>query len=278
MKIRTILALLLLVIGLGAAAYWYINSDEQPVVVDVEEVSYDEINGEDEVTEDEEEPTVEEDPEVIEDPVPSEETPDVTDPAEGEGEGDIPGQFNLAVPFTSQAPHSNWELPYQEACEEASVYMVAEYFNGTPSGKIDPNKADADLLELIAFEDDFLGFHLDTTAAETVSFMDAFYGLSGRVVENPTVQDIKKEIAAGRPVIIPAAGRRLGNPNFSGAGPLYHMFVIKGYTATQFITNDPGTRNGENFVYNIDVVMNAIGDWNNGDPENGAKRVIFVNP
>src|SRR3989344_7954888 len=26
-------------------------------------------------------------------------------------------EVNLAVPFTSQAPTGNWDLPYQEACE-----------------------------------------------------------------------------------------------------------------------------------------------------------------
>ena len=77
---------------------------------------------------------------------------------------------------------------------------------------------------------------------------------------------------------MPAAGRELGNPNFTGEGPLYHMYVIRGYTADTFITNDPGTRNGENYIYAIDVVMNSIGDWNNGDPTNGAKRIFYIEP
>ena len=188
----------------------------------------------------------------------------------------IPVQMNLAVPFTSQAPHSNWSLPYQEACEEASAYMVAEYFNGTPEGQIDADEADAAILEVVAFQEDFWGYYLDTTAAETSQFIDLFYGYGAIVVENPTVEQIKQEIAEGRPVIVPAAGQQLGNPNFTGDGPLYHMLVIKGYTADSFITNDPGTRNGENFVYEIDVIMDAIGDWNNGNPANGEKVVIFV--
>ena len=36
---------------------------------------------------------------------------------------DLPEEINLPVPFTPQAPHANWELPYQEACEEAAVLM-----------------------------------------------------------------------------------------------------------------------------------------------------------
>lgn len=193
-------------------------------------------------------------------------------------EGQIPTEINLAVPFTSQAPHANWALPYQEACEEASAYMVSEYFKGTAEGVIDPDVADAAILEVVDFQTDFLGHYLDTTAAETVQFIDMFYGIGARVIENPTVEQIKTELAEGRPVILPAAGRELGNPNFVGEGPLYHMLVIKGYTANTFITNDPGTRNGENYVYEIDVLMNAMGDWNGGDPATGASRVIFLTP
>lgn len=190
---------------------------------------------------------------------------------------DTKNQINLAVPFTTQAPHANWALPYGEACEEASAYMVAEYYKGTV-GKIDADKADKDILELIEFEKDLLGVWLDTTAQETAQLIDMYFGLQARVVENPTVEELKAELAAGRPIILPAAGRKLGNPNFSGEGPLYHMLVIKGYTETSFITNDPGTRNGQNYEYKISVIMEAMGDWNDGDPGNGAKRVIFVQP
>lgn len=188
----------------------------------------------------------------------------------------IPEQYNLAVPFTSQAPHSNWSLPYQEACEEASIYMVSEYYKGTSSGVINKDTADTNILELVAFEKDFLGGYLDTTAGETSRLIDSFYGYGATVVENPSAQQIKEEIAAGRPVIVPSAGQLLGNPNFVGQGPLYHMFVIKGYTADKFITNDPGTRHGESYIYNISTIMNAMHDWNNGDPVNGLKQVIFT--
>ena len=47
----------------------------------------------------------------------------------------------------------------------------------------------------------------------------------------------------GVPVLLPAAGRLLRNPYFSGQGPLYHMLVVKGYTRDgKIITDDPGTR------------------------------------
>ncbi|MCR4311668.1 MAG: C39 family peptidase, partial [Candidatus Uhrbacteria bacterium] len=98
------------------------------------------------------------------------------------------------------------------------------------------------------------------------------------VINNPTVAELKALIDAGKPVIIPAAGRELGNPFFSGEGPVYHMLVLRGYTEDTFITNDPGTRHGKNYSYDINVFMDAIGDWEGHDPANGAKRVIVLTP
>jgi len=44
----------------------------------------------------------------------------------------------------------------------------------------------------------------------------------------------------------------------------------------KFITNDPGTKRGENFAYKYQDLMNAIHDWNNGDVKNGRPVVLVV--
>ena len=265
-------------------------------VVDVAEVTYQEAEEQAEaeedvlMEEDDDAPeTVEEDADVAEEALPEAQDIDdeeeleevLDDDEEGEGQeapSNLPGAYNLAVPFTPQAPHANWDLPYQEACEEASALMVAWYFEGRPAELVDPDEADEALLWLVEFQLDMFGDYLDTTAEQTRQMLDGYFNLQARVVDDPTVEQIKEEIAAGRPVILPAAGRQLGNPYFSGEGPLYHMLVIKGYTENQFIVNDPGTKRGQNYAYDIDVIMNAMGDWNDGDPANGEKRVIFVSP
>lgn len=195
-----------------------------------------------------------------------------------EPDSEIPNQINLAVPFTSQAPHANWELPYQEACEEVSVYMVWLYFEGYASGVIEADLADEAILDLVDYQNTTIGDYLDTTAQQTADFAQAFYGMNTIVVQNPTVEEIKEQLAQGYPVIVPTAGQELGNPFFSGEGPPYHMLVLRGYTQTQWIANDPGTRRGEAYLYDIDVIMNAMGDWNDGDPASGEKVVIFTNP
>ena len=190
---------------------------------------------------------------------------------------ELPASVNLAVPFTPQAPHANWELPYQEACEEASVFMVQAYYDGKLHGAIEAEVADEGILKLVEFQNVLFGDYKDTTAEQTATFAEQFYLFpSVEVVENPTVEDIKEHLADGRPVIVPAAGRQLGNPYFTAPGPLYHMLVIRGYTVDGFITNDPGTRQGEEYVYQFETIMNSMHDWNGGDVENGGKRIIIV--
>ena len=189
-----------------------------------------------------------------------------------------PATFNLAVPFTSQAPFAVWDEMHGEACEEASIYMIAEFYKGTV-GKIDPTVADAELYRLVAIENETFGYFEDTTAAETARLAKIAYGFSRvDLIENPTADQIKALIASGHPVIVPAAGRQLNNPNFTGDGPPYHMIVLRGYTETQFISNDPGTRRGEEYVYSVETIMTAMHDWNGGDVENGKKVVLVMYP
>lgn len=187
----------------------------------------------------------------------------------------IPESVNLAVPFTPQAPHANWDLPYQEACEEASLLMVARYKNSeTISSSEDANK---EIGQLVDFENGFFGDYKHTTAEQTAEIAREYYGFKNtEVIYDFTVLDIKKELSRGNPVIVPAAGRQLPNPYFRTPGPLYHMLVIRGYTKDKFITNDPGTKRGEEFVYKYEDLLNAVHDWNGGEVEGGQKVMIVV--
>jgi len=186
----------------------------------------------------------------------------------------LPAEINLKVPFTPQAPHANWELPYGEACEEASALMVHYFFEKKTFTK---ESADKEIKKLVDFQNKKYGFYKDSTADETARFIKDHWKYKKVRVIPASIDAIKQELAAGRPVIIPAAGRLLGNPNFRRPGPLYHMLVVKGYTKDgKFITNDPGTRNGANYVYDQKVLMNAIHDWNGGDVNKGKKVIIVV--
>lgn len=188
-----------------------------------------------------------------------------------------PAEMNLKVPFTPQAPHANWQAPYQEFCEEAAVFMAASYLQNEAIPSAD--FADQKMLAIKAFEEDRFGYYVDTTAAETAVILREYYDIKEvKLLENPTAEDLRASVAAGKLVIVPAAGRLLGNPYFTPPGPLYHMLVIKGYTADgRLIVNDPGTRRGADYVYDAAVIMNAMHDWRtDGNIELGRKVVIVV--
>ncbi|OGL66762.1 hypothetical protein A2856_03285 [Candidatus Uhrbacteria bacterium RIFCSPHIGHO2_01_FULL_63_20] len=192
---------------------------------------------------------------------------------------ELPSAFNLAVPFTPQAPFANWDEVHEETCEEASVYMVERFYGGQPSGLIDARDAEKALLSLVETQRRLFGFFEDTTARQTGLFAKEAYGVSSTVIEDPSAEDLKRLILSGRPVLVPAAGRELHNPFFTGEGPLYHMIVLRGWTEEGFIVNDPGTRRGEGYVYGEATIMEAMDDW---DPAtaglSGAKRVLVIEP
>tara|TARA_Y100000310_G_scaffold323676_1_gene384434 strand:- start:952 stop:1611 length:660 start_codon:yes stop_codon:yes gene_type:complete len=197
-------------------------------------------------------------------------TADVTN----EGSG-LPRKASLSVPFTVQAPHANWDAPYQEACEEAALLMVHSFLS---ESELTSQRANEQLLDLIEWETK-KGYSEDVTLQELADIAEFFYGYTSQIIEDPSLRGIQEQIAQGNPVIVPAAGRMLGNPYFSGEGPWYHMLVITGYDGRRFITNDPGTKRGEGYRYKHDVLLDAIHDWTRVKEEisEGERRVLILN-
>lgn len=189
---------------------------------------------------------------------------------------EIKDKVYLDVPFSSQAPDANWDQPYQDACEEIAVIMVNAFWQGE---KLTRESANKKILDIVDFQNKTYGDYKDTNAEETAQLIRDYYGYKKVEVKyDITIDDIKRELSAGRPVIVPAYGRGLGNPNYTSPGPVYHNLVVKGYDASNIITNDGGTRNGLDYKYSYDVFYNAIHDWNEGDVDNGRKAMIVVNP
>lgn len=188
----------------------------------------------------------------------------------------IPDEIFIKVPFTSQAPFANWDQYHEEACEEASVIMLKYYLDGKTLNK---NIAEKEIQAMIKFEIKKYGDYKDTNAQETAKLAADFYGIKNlKVIYDFKVEEIKKYLAKNKPIIVPAAGRALGNPNFTPPGPRYHNLVLIGYDGDTIITNDPGTRKGEGYRYNINILYNAIHDFP-GKPENigkGRKAMIVL--
>lgn len=175
------------------------------------------------------------------------------------------GAVNLAVPFFSQAPRGDWSEPWQNACEESSVILVGAYWTNE---ELTTDTMAQHILDAVAWENQHFGYYQETTAAQTAQMLRALYGFSDvRVQYDVGIEDIVRNVRAGRPVIVPLAGQLLGNPYYVQPGPLYHMLVVKGVTESgDIITNDVGTRHGKNYVYKADVFLNAMHDA----PQGGA--------
>lgn len=133
----------------------------------------------------------------------------------------IPDEFNLDMQFYSQAPYANWDLPYQEACEEASLLLAMNYIRGLKVLKDEFNK---ELLEIVEFEKEHFGDYLHTNVEETGEIIEVFYNHPEiSILQDPTVEDIKAQIAQGYPVLVPLAGQLIGNPFYAPPGPVYHF-------------------------------------------------------
>lgn len=190
------------------------------------------------------------------------------------------GKVSLAVPFAPQAPFAVWDPLHEEACEEMSLLMVKHFYEKT---SLPLQTAENEVQELIAWETD-QGYGYDVTVAQLGAVAEKHFGLNAEVISDVTEESLIKLLDQGLPIIVPAAGRTLGNPYFSGEGPWYHMLVVVGYRTdsfgTTFITNDPGTKRGEGYPYRSSVLLNAIHDWTGvkEDIESGPRKVLIVRP
>ena len=94
------------------------------------------------------------------------------------------------------------------------------------------------------------------------------------IVYDPTVDDLKEELAENRPIIVPVYAPELGNI----PGVDYHVLVLVGYDdeTQEFIVNDPAKTDGQGVHYAYDVFMEAIHDLNSEDYDAGKKAVLFT--
>jgi len=191
--------------------------------------------------------------------------------------GSLPDQANIDVPFTTQSPYATWTPQDEESCEEASILMVDAYYRGVQA--ITKDDAVKSLNAIVAYEMKAFGYFKDTSATTTAALVKGFYGYPDVRIVPYNVDQMKRAVVNGYPVILPTAGKLLNNPNFHNGGPPYHMVVVKGYMSDgTIVTNDPGTRNGKDYLYSQATLDAAVHDWNNGDVTHGAQLMIIVLP
>lgn len=185
----------------------------------------------------------------------------------------LPPKADVNVPFTSQAPTGDWSQPWQDACEETSIYMVSSFYQNDP---ITRDKAVKQIQEIFKTKNSEIKVSKDESI-ETIAKLIGLLNLpwSATPVYDPTAEALKAELAAGRPVIVPVYGPLLHNPYYTAD---YHVLVLTGYDDTKgvFIVNDPGTSHGDGLTFPYATFMNAIHDLDPADQKAGKKAVLFT--
>lgn len=186
----------------------------------------------------------------------------------------------LPVPFTVQAPQKEWkDSRFQDACEEASVIMAVKWARGEKISNDEKGRQAIhdEIVKMAAYQlKKYKNYH-DTSAADTgTRLLSSYFNYTNwEVKKNITIKEMISYLEKGKIVIVPTDGRLLKNPYFTAPGPERHMLVIKGYNykTKRFITNDPGTKKGENYEYPEKVLYSAIVDYPTGYHE----KILKIN-
>jgi hypothetical protein len=163
------------------------------------------------------------------------------------------------VPFTSQAPFENWgNSIYEEWCEEASVLMAIYWERGI---QITDAIASEEIREISDFEEGLFWVFHDTSLFDTAKVMEKYFSFTKYTIkEDIQKSDIIQSLKDNRILLVPVYGRDLHNIHYTPPWPIPHMLVIVWYDpgTMEFITNDPGTKHGERYRYDEDILFDAI--------------------
>jgi len=192
----------------------------------------------------------------------------------------LPNKHLIKTSFVPQAPEKNWDQPWQDACEEAALLTVHYYYQQLSP---DNETIKDDILKMIVFENQQL-FKYDMNLQEMELVSQKYLGYSTKIINNPTISDIKEFIAKDIPVVIPASGKILyqENKHFKQQGPYYHNLTILGYDDNQqkFIVHDVGTQFGAYFKYSYSLLLESIHDFPfsrvKQDISTGDKKVLIL--
>lgn len=188
-----------------------------------------------------------------------------------------PDRILLQVPYTTQAPLGNW-AQHQESCEAATLTMVFSYWHNDKSVVIDPHVADASIAQI-----DGMKVQLDLTDQLLGQLALNHFGYSYRILPN-TVDTIREQLSAGRPLIAEVRTHGLGNPNYPGYRYHYeqtgwsvpHFVVIIGYDSTGVWLNDAGISRGRGYHITYAQLAHAIDDLDQHHPNLAQGQVLLL--
>lgn len=176
----------------------------------------------------------------------------------------LPPSVFIKVPYTSQFPFNQFGMtdPHENYCEAAALLMVSDYFKGDGRDRIPPAEADSGMGGIVSTERrDFPGV-MDLPLTSVGAVGTKLFSLQPTVVP-VDLEQIERNLAAGRPVIVPVMTHGAGGAKiapFYGSDNVYHVIVITGYDAAKGLlyTNDAGFIQGQNYAYTWATLSSAI--------------------
>lgn len=163
----------------------------------------------------------------------------------------------LNCQFYSQAPTWNWNQPYQDYCEEASIIL---WLNCLEWKNVWLNEYLSQLDGLWAYEQKNW-YEKDVSMEEIKKILLKKYWKESKIIKNPTFDKIKKILDKWHLMIVWVAGQQLWNPYYSWDGPIYHVVLVVGYDWNNIITHDVWISKWENYRYDNKHFINSIHNW-----------------
>jgi len=187
---------------------------------------------------------------------------------------------NLQIPYINEAPENQWVGSWKNACEEAVITMMEQYYTKKTTLTI----AEGERFMQILFDaqKSVYGSDANSDTIRTLFLIDNYSSFGATLKTNPTLDGIKQELLAGRPVMAFHYGFDLRNHNipFLATGSSYHTTLIKGFDDAnqQFITHDPGDEiDGPDHRYGYEIFMNSLRDYNYSNSKaDGLPSVLFT--
>lgn len=176
-------------------------------------------------------------------------------------------------PFTSQAPLGDWNKPWSDFSEEATIYMAYKWAMQEEIGN--RNEIADDLSQLGIWEEKWFGSSGDTTISQSLEMLNDYFGYYNAHIEyDLSLENLKWLIGLGNTLIIPVNGKILDNPHYGNPAPIHNQVFLIDFDdeAGEFIVNDPATRYGEASRYDYEKLLNSISDID------GSKVALSIEP
>ena len=189
--------------------------------------------------------------------------------------------LKLSVPYVSEVPDGQWIAPWKNACEEAAIIAVEQFYLGSTS--LSKLRSKELMRPLFSWQDREFGSNKDTDAERTARIINEYSSFNASVERSPTLDQIKAELRAGHPAISLHYGFGLKNPRlrFRAQGSSFHMLVLSGFDDAnqEFIVEDSGDYRGLDARYSYATILSTLHDFDQGEERaNGPPTVLFTRP